>query len=108
MGVLMNVPYLHDPEVWWIYIVGRVKPGVSVAALHDKVNAVLRQQFATFKDFKTERGKVLLGRAHIVLTPGGAGIQQMQENYGSHLHLLTWVAGLVLLVACANIAICCW
>jgi macrolide transport system ATP-binding/permease protein len=104
MGVLMNVPYLHDPEVDWIYIVGRLKPGVSLPALQDKVSALVKQQFATFKDFKTERGKVLLSRVHVVLTPGGAGIQQMQEEYGSHLHLLTWIAGLVLLVACANIA----
>ena len=28
----------------------------------------------------------------------------MQEGYGSHLHLLMWIAGLVLLIACANIA----
>jgi predicted permease len=28
----------------------------------------------------------------------------MQEEYAAHLHLLTWVAGLVLLIACANIA----
>ena len=28
----------------------------------------------------------------------------MQEEYGDHLHLLMWIAGLVLLVACANIA----
>ena len=40
----------------------------------------------------------------MVLTPGGAGIQQMQEQYGSNLHLLMWIAGLVLLIACANIA----
>jgi macrolide transport system ATP-binding/permease protein len=104
MAVLMNVPYLHDPEVEWAYIVGRLKPGVSLPALQDKVNALLRQQFGTFKNFKSERGKVLLSRAHLVLTPGGAGIQQMQEEYGSHLRLLTWIAALVLLVACANIA----
>ena len=40
----------------------------------------------------------------MVLTPGGAGIQAMQEQYASHLHLLMWIAGLVLLIACANIA----
>ena len=39
-----------------------------------------------------------------MLTPGGAGIQAMQESFGSQLHLLMWIAGLVLLIACANIA----
>jgi macrolide transport system ATP-binding/permease protein len=39
-----------------------------------------------------------------VLTPGGAGIQAMQEQYSSHLQLLMWTSGPVLLIACANIA----
>ena len=31
-------------------------------------------------------------------------MQTLQEDYASHLHLLTWIAALVLLIACANIA----
>jgi hypothetical protein len=41
---------------------------------------------------------------HVVLSPGGAGIQFMQEEYSSHLHLLMWIAALFLFIACANIA----
>lgn len=104
MAVLLNVPYLHDPEVQWAYIVGRIKPGVPQAAVQAKVSTLLRQQFSTFKNFQTERGRVFLTRTHVVLTPGGAGIQNLQEAYKSDLHLLTWIAALVLLVACANIA----
>ena len=65
---------------------------------------MLRQEFSTFKMFSTERGKTFLARTHVVLIPGGAGIQQLQDNAKSQLRLLTWVAALVLLVACANIA----
>jgi predicted permease len=104
MTVLLNVPYLHEPEVEWAYIVGRIKPGVSLPALQSKISALVRQQFSTFKMFKSERGKIFLSRTHVVLTPGGGGIQQLQDQYKSHLHLLTWIAALVLLVACANIA----
>lgn len=104
MPVLMNVRYVHNPEENWIYIVGRVKPGVGLAPLQDKLSAVLREAFATTENFSGSRGKEALKRAHVTLTPGGAGIQRMQEEYGDHLHLLTWIAGLVLLVACANIA----
>jgi macrolide transport system ATP-binding/permease protein len=104
MAILLNVPYVHDPEVSWAYIVGRVKPGVSLPTLQSKISTLVRQQFSTFKMFNNERGKVFLSRTHVVLTPGGAGIQQLQDEYTSHLRLLMWIAALVLLVACANIA----
>src|SRR5207244_4543600 len=50
------------------------------------------------------RCKHVVPRTHVVLTPGGGGIQNMQEGYKDHLKLLQWIAALVLLVACANIA----
>jgi macrolide transport system ATP-binding/permease protein len=104
MAVIFSVPYVHDPEVAWAYVVGRVKPGVSLSAVQAKASTLLRQQFSTFKAFTNERAKTFLGRTHVVLSPGGAGIQQLQDNAKSQLHLLTWIAALVLLVACANIA----
>jgi len=104
MPVLANAPYVDDPAVSWLYIVGRVKPGGALAPLQEKLSALLRQTFAPKKNFSTEQGKALLAKAHVVLTPGGAGIQDMQEQYGSNLHLLMGISGLVLLIACANIA----
>ena len=104
MPDLANVPYVSDPDTSWIYMVGRVKPGTAIGPLQEKVNAVLRQAFSTRKDFTTKQGKVALAKAHATLTPGGAGISNMQEQYGDHLQLLMWVSGLVLLIACANIA----
>jgi macrolide transport system ATP-binding/permease protein len=104
MAVIFSVSYVHDPETEWAYVVGRVKPGTSLAAVQAKASTLLRQQFSTFKVFTNERAKTFLGRTHVVFTPGGAGIQQLQDNAKSQLHLLTWIAALVLLVACANIA----
>jgi macrolide transport system ATP-binding/permease protein len=103
MPLLANAPYIHDPETQWLYIVGRIKPGVAVAPLQQKLSGLLRQTLATTKVLTSERGKAVLARAHVVLTPGGAGIRDIQQQYGSQLHLLMWVAGLVLLIACANI-----
>jgi predicted permease len=104
MTDLANASHVHDPETAWLYIIGRVKPGVAPGMLQEKVNGILRQDFATKSSFSTENGKKLLPRVHATLSPGGVGIQTMQEGYGSHLHLLMWISGLVLLIACANIA----
>ena len=104
MPVLANVPYVHDPNQLWLYMVGRAKPGVSLPALQAKVSALVRQSLADTRTFANAENKPLLPKVHVVLSPGGGGIQNMQENYGAHLHLLMWISGLVLLIACANIA----
>jgi predicted permease len=105
MVPLANATYVNDPTARWIYILGRVKPGTALGPLEQKVNAALRQTFAeNDKDYKGPEGEKRLPKVHTELTPGGAGIQTLQDNYASHLKLLTWVAGLVLLIACANIA----
>jgi predicted permease len=90
--------------VQWLYIVGRVRPGTALKPLQEKLSALLRHAVAPGKNFSGEQGKRLLAKVHIVLTPGGSGIQHMRDQYASNLHLLMWISGLVLLIACANIA----
>jgi predicted permease len=104
MPVLANVPYVHDPNQLWLYMVGRVKPGVSLPALQAKVSALVRQSLADTRSFADADNKPLLPKVHVVLRPGGGGIQNMQDYYGANLHLLMWISGAVLLIACANIA----
>jgi macrolide transport system ATP-binding/permease protein len=102
--VLTNSTFVHEPGKRWLYIIGRVKPGIAMAPLQAKITELVRQSLATTTPFSTEQGKRSLAKAHVVLSPGGAGIQDMQESYASKLRLLMWISGLVLLIACANIA----
>ncbi|HXE05167.1 MAG TPA: ABC transporter permease [Bryobacteraceae bacterium] len=99
-----GAPYFTDPDSDWAYLIGRVKPGTSLPALQAKASALLKQKFATLKTFSDQRAKRVLPRTHVVLTPGGGGIQNMQHDYKDHLTLLQWIAALVLLIACANVA----
>ena len=104
MDAVIGAPYFTDPDTEWAYLIGRVKPGTSLPALQAKASVLLKQQFAPLKIFTDPRAKRVLPRTHVVLTPGGGGIQNMQDGYKDHLTLLQWIAALVLLVACANIA----
>ncbi|HZD47679.1 MAG TPA: ADOP family duplicated permease, partial [Silvibacterium sp.] len=99
-----NAPYVHDPTARWLYLVGRVKPGVNLAALQQKLTGLVRQSFAQTDSFSAGDGKQQLPKIHVVLTPGGGGIQALQEDYASNLKILMTISGLVLLIACANIA----
>ncbi len=104
MDDVIGAPYFKDPDTQWAYIIGRVKPGTQIEALQAKASTLLKQQFAPLKTFTDQRAKQVLPRTHVVLTPGGGGIQNMQDGYKDHLQLLQWIAAMVLLVACANIA----
>src|SRR5579863_1937916 len=104
MDPVMGAPYFTDPDTQWAYIIGRVKPGTSLGALQAKASALLKQEYAPLKTFTDQRAQKVLPRTHVVLTPGGGGIRNMQEGYKDHLKLLQWIAALVLLIACANIA----
>jgi macrolide transport system ATP-binding/permease protein len=104
MPAIANVPYVHDPEARWLYIVGRVRPGYSLPQLKAKVSVLLQQALAPLRTYSSEKGKAELKKVHVGLTPGGAGIQHMQEVNASQLRLLMWTSALVLLIACANIA----
>lgn len=104
MPVLANAQHVHIPDRRWLYIIGRVKPGVAMAPLQAKITELVRQSFAVTTIFSDEHGKRALAKVHVILSPGGAGIQDMQDSYASKLKLLMWISGLVLLIACANIA----
>jgi macrolide transport system ATP-binding/permease protein len=104
MDEVIGAPYFTDPDTQWAYIIGRIKPGTSLSILQAKASTLLKQTFAPLKTFTDERAKKILPRTHVVLTPGGGGIQNMQSDYKDHLKLLQWIVALVLLVACANVA----
>jgi len=104
MDVVIGAPYFTDPDTQWAYIIGRIKPGTNVAALQTKASELLKREFAPLKTFTDQRAQKALPHTHVVLTPGGGGIQNMQDDYKAHLELLQWIAAMVLLVACANIA----
>jgi macrolide transport system ATP-binding/permease protein len=94
----------NKTDLGWLFLVGRVKPGVVMGSLQEKISGLLRQSLGELKDFQTVHGRELLAKAHVVLTPGGQGVANMQHRAQSSLYLLMGLAGLVLLIACANIA----
>jgi macrolide transport system ATP-binding/permease protein len=104
MDPVIGAPYFNDPDTQWAYIIGRIKPGTSLPTLQTKASTLLKQQYAPLKTFTDQRAQKVLPLTHVVLTPGGGGIQNMQDDYKDHLKLLSWIAAMVLLVACANIA----
>jgi predicted permease len=93
-----------NKTVDWLYIMGRARAGVSQAALQAKVSTVIHQSFEEKPWFQDEEGKKALAKSHVVLTSGAMGHAALQRDAKDVLYMLLSIAGLVLLIACANIA----
>jgi len=95
---------LHHPESNWLYLLGRVHPGTGIGALQTKVSASLRQWLMTRPVLTANGGAAIVPKMHVVLSAGGGGIQNMQQETGTGLKMLMILSSVVLLIACANIA----
>ncbi|HEV2326506.1 MAG TPA: ABC transporter permease [Terracidiphilus sp.] len=104
MPAIAHVPYVRNSDLQWLYLIGRVRPGVSLPVLQQKVTSLLRRQLAATRRYTSPENRARLAQLHVILTPGGAGIQAMQRQYDDQVTLLMCIAAIVLLIACANIA----
>ncbi|MGA7858137.1 MAG: ABC transporter permease [Terracidiphilus sp.] len=95
---------LHHGDSHWLYLVGRVSAGQSIPALQSKITAALRQWLWTRTVLLKNGGGTIIPKMHVVLTPGGGGIQALQDYSGTGLKMLMILSSIVLLIACANIA----
>ncbi len=102
--VMVPASILHRHEANWVYLLGRVKPGTALAPLQAKMSGELRNWLADLPLYQKDDQKKNLAQSHVVLTPGGIGIANMQQEYGKGLQFLMSISALVLLIACANIA----
>ena len=88
-----------------LYIIGRLKPGVSVEQATANVNFLFPQILHSFPDAKLSQENVArLARAHVQLGNLARGISNLRREYSEPLKILMAIVGLVLLIACANIA----
>jgi predicted permease len=92
----------HDED--WLYALGRVRPGVDINELETRLSFALRQWLFSRPAYTANGGAALIPRQHVVLSPGGGGIQKLQQQTGKGLRLLMILSSVVLLIACANIA----
>jgi predicted permease len=95
---------LKQADESWLYVLGRVKPGTAPGSLQAKLSNTLRRWMATQPRFVQNGNDTQIPKQHVVVVPGGAGIENLQQETGNGLRLLTGISALVLLVACANIA----
>lgn len=95
---------LHHADSNWLYALGRIRPGTNINALQSKLSAALRQWLTTRPVYNENGAASAIPKQHVVIVPGGGGIQNLQQETGAGLKMLMVLSGVVLLIACANIA----
>ncbi len=91
----------------WLRVIGRLRPGASTDGLSARLTTVLRSWIEHDSGYPSEwmpEVVRMLPKQVISVVPAGAGVGVMKEEYGRSLRILLAVCGLVLLLACANVA----
>jgi putative ABC transport system permease protein len=95
---------LEKKDVWFLGAMGRLKPGVTLDQARAQLASISAPIFqATLPSYRPEDAKHYL-EFKLGAYPGGTGISQLRRQYESPLWLLLGTTGLVLLIACANLA----
>src|SRR5262249_31442228 len=99
-------PWQGKPWNWWLPIIGRLKPGVSVEQARADLEAIFQQ--SALEGYQampaTWIRKEPPDMPRLKLTSGSQGLTELRERYVQPLQVLLVIVGLTLLIACANVA----
>jgi len=98
---------LRQPVSAWLRVIGRLRPGASIEGMSPRLTGLLRQWMQTEAGYPSNWMPDILHdlpKQVITVVPAGAGVGVMKEEYGRSLQILMGVCGMVLLIACANVA----
>ena len=103
----MMHPFVERSDATWHRILARLKPGVAVEPVRQKLNATSRafeeERLKSFRNLSKRSIDNFLAQT-LILEPASAGASGLQKDYRRSLIALAVLVALVLLIACANVA----
>jgi predicted permease len=97
-----------DRQNYWVYLFARLRPGVTLEQAKRAVNAVYRpiivETEAPLQKGLSDQSMARFKAKQITVEPGQRGQSSIHREAKTPLTLLFAITGIVLLIACANIA----
>jgi predicted permease len=88
-----------------LYLIGRLKPGVGPDPAGVETNLLFKQLLGEYAGAQPSAERLqAIEKARVELTPAGQGLSELRREFSLPLKILMVVVGVVLLIACANIA----
>lgn len=96
--------FFENSQAYWLTLIGRLKPGVSMDQAQTSVTHQVRQFWTEFAGSQlTEERQRAIQNTHVQLVDGAGGISGLRRLYSTPLQMLMVIVGIVLLIACANV-----
>jgi putative ABC transport system permease protein len=90
---------------WWLIVMGRLKPGWTIEKASAELTAISPGIFeASLRPEYPKESVADYLKFKLVARPASGGISFLRESYANSLWMLLVITGLVLLIACANLA----
>jgi putative ABC transport system permease protein len=98
-------PWTNDATTWWLAAIGRLKPEWTVERATAQLSAVAPGIFAaTMPSSYDAAAREKYAKFSFRVLPAATGVAQSKTNFMAPLFILLGISGLVLLIACANLA----
>jgi len=97
-----------DRRAYWLYVFGRLEPRVTLgqarSALNARYHAIVNDIEAPLQKGMSDKTLARFRTKELLLGPGAQGQSRAHREASTPLTLLLAVTGVVLLIACANVA----